>query len=240
MQERYLGDVHDFVKYAYMRHVHQSTGWRMGLSWYLANPRSVDHPQNNDGEQRYHLASGDWASVDPDLLSALHQFRDPARRSLSVFERSGILPASTLFASAPVASKQERAAWHRGCIGALSGPDFVFLDPDNGLQVPSMTPKTMPKYALFDEFQNYAEKFKMVTVIQFARQCDPVKRAEEVCSRVEEATDLQITLPILRARVAPNLLFISHCQPQHKAMAESMICAFAAKSTKLELIYRSF
>lgn len=238
MQERYLGDVHDFVKYAFMRHANQTTGWRMGLSWYLANPRSVDHPQNNDGEQRYHLASGDWASVDPDLLSALHRFQDPACRSLSVFEQSGILPASTHFASAPVESKHARPAWHQGCLAALSEADFVFLDPDNGLEVASMTPKTMPKYALFDEFQNYAEKFKMVTVIQFARQCDPMKRAEEVCSRIEEATDLPITLPILRARVAPNLLLISHCQPIYMDAALRMINSFATKSGKLELVYR--
>jgi len=236
MQERYLGDVHDFVKYSFIRHVYEAMGWSGGLNWYLANPASVDHPENNDGEQRYHLASGDWVTVDPELISQLEPFQNPKSRNIYAFERAGVLPAGTLYANAPVTNDDDRAAWHDDCFASLHGADFVFLDPDNGLEVPSSTRKARPKYALFNELRDYASDFKMVTVIQFARQCDPVKRAEEVCRRIHEQTGLVVAAPVIRARTAPNLLLITYCKPEFVAEVTKMIGDYVAKSPKLELI----
>ena len=59
MQERYLGDSHDFLKYALLRHLSGELGLRLGVDWYLTRPESVDCPGNNDGEKRQHLKGGE-------------------------------------------------------------------------------------------------------------------------------------------------------------------------------------
>src|SRR4051794_2727494 len=44
-----LGDSHDFLKYAFLRHLHKAGGWRIGLNWYLTHHGEVDRPDSNDG-----------------------------------------------------------------------------------------------------------------------------------------------------------------------------------------------
>jgi len=43
MQEGYLGDSHDFLKYALLRRLHARTGMRLGVNWYRTEPEAVDH-----------------------------------------------------------------------------------------------------------------------------------------------------------------------------------------------------
>ena len=42
MQERYLGDVHDFFKYRFLRHLASETSYRIGLNWYRPRLEDVD------------------------------------------------------------------------------------------------------------------------------------------------------------------------------------------------------
>ncbi|HEV2488092.1 MAG TPA: hypothetical protein VGT08_21400 [Terracidiphilus sp.] len=47
MQERYLGDVHDYIKFALLRHLEKALDVRIGVNWYLTDPEN-----NEDGGQR--------------------------------------------------------------------------------------------------------------------------------------------------------------------------------------------
>ena len=104
MQERYLGDSHDFIKYAFIRHMHRAGGWRVGLNWYLTHPGEVDRADSNDGEKRHHLKGGKWQSLDAELLEALRPFEARSRRKIADFERAGILPAGTGYFREPLRS----------------------------------------------------------------------------------------------------------------------------------------
>ncbi len=80
---------------------------------------------------------------------------------LSLVERSGILPARTTFFSealpldgrTPDERREQRAAWFERAQDALSGCDFVFVDPDNGLEVKSVKrgSRLAGKYAAVEE-----------------------------------------------------------------------------------------
>ena len=59
MQGRYLGDVHDFFKYRFLRHLASAMSFRIALNWYLTRPVDVDSPKRKDGEQRLHLLGND-------------------------------------------------------------------------------------------------------------------------------------------------------------------------------------
>lgn len=208
MQERYLGDVHDFIKYAFIRHLSRTTNFRLGLNWYLTDPHEVDGVINNDGAKRFHLNRPDWAEWDRDLIARLHPFAVPETRSLSRFYRAGILPSATIYADDHVGIR-DRATWHQKALNQLADADHVFLDPDNGLEVKSATGRRCAKYARYAEIHDYLDRGQAVTCIQFARQCDPHVRAREVRNRLLQGYDDLTPLPVLRCRVAPNILLVS-------------------------------
>ncbi len=233
MQERYLGDVHDFIKYAFIRHLARTTGLRLGLNWYLTDPKLVDKPSNQDGNIRFHLDQEDWGAWDPDLMSKLQPFSEPRGRNFRRFYKSEVLPPSTVYVDALV-SKESRNEWHEAALSKLKPVQHVFLDPDNGLEVKSATKKTRPKYALYSEIADYIANGIAVTSIQFARQCDPVKRAQDVQSRVVAATQSSESLPVLRCRAAPNFLLITVTPDGFDNALNKAIRSFAASAPPMD------
>ncbi|MDE2441607.1 MAG: hypothetical protein KGP14_11330 [Betaproteobacteria bacterium] len=235
MQERYLGDSHDFLKYALLRHLNASLGVRLGINWYLTKPEVVDRPGNNDGEKRHHLKGGIWHTTDPDLLQGLRGFEDQAARSLANIAAWGLLPPDTAYFADEV-SAIDRSGWHRRSLDALASTDLVFLDPDNGFEVQSMTRRTAPKYALFSEAQQHLAAGRVVVAIQFARQCDPVVRAHLIRSELEGRCGSIARLPVVRGRVAPNILFFTLAPPSGSNAISEALEAFASKCGKADLI----
>lgn len=235
MQERYLGDSHDFLKYALLRHMRESTGLRLGINWYLTMPEQVDRPGNSDGEKRHHLKGGVWQEADPDLFAQIHLLDAPENRSLGMVAELGILPGDTLYYNDPV-SASDRLGWHTSGVDALGPSDVVFLDPDNGFEVKSMTARTRPKYALYDEAVSYHAAGKAVIAIQFARQCDPVQRAVEVRQKLVALCGRSAELPVIRGRVAPNLLFFTIAPAEIMPKIDRALQAFTEKCGKVDLI----
>lgn len=227
MQERYLGDSHDFIKYGLIRHLHKTTGLRFGLNWYLTTPEKVDKANNADGEKRHHMRGGEWAKIDGQLIEMLHAYQEPQDRSLSKFMASDILPDGTEYHSEELTS-ENRGEWYQRSLFSLKMSDVLFLDPDNGFEVKSVTRRTMPKYALYEEIRDYVDAGKSVICIQFARQCDSIKRAQEIAGKIELETGLQVKLPILRGRVAPNILLFTLAVPQHSIALEKELVNFAS------------
>ncbi|WP_143594959.1 MULTISPECIES: hypothetical protein [unclassified Thioclava] len=209
MQERYLGDSHDFVKYAILRSLHAEFGGPLGLNWYLTDPHSVDEIGNADGEKRHHFNQPIWRRCDADLLEKLERFRLPEARSLNEAESAQIVPEDTIFHNDFVpAEPGARRRWHQEALLKLEPCQVVFVDPDNGFEVKSMRRKTSPKYALHEEIDDYRARAKITVSIQFARQCNPIQRASDLRDRRSERFVEDGKLPVLRARLAPNLLFL--------------------------------
>lgn len=236
MQERYLGDSHDFVKYALLRQLSCKLGMRVGLNWYLTRPQDVDRPGSKDGEKRHHLSGGVWSAWDSELLDQLRCFQDGSVRRLSNFESMNILPAGTLFFGQAVPTC-DRIDWHNQATCALASADLIFLDPDNGFEVESMRKRTTPKYALYSEAVDYYRMGKSVISVQFARQCDPYKRATEVRKRLYAAAGAEAELPVARAHLAPNILFVTLSPRAHFNHLARALSNFACQSqNKVELI----
>ena len=235
MQERYLGDSHDFIKYALLRHLHRELGVRLGVNWYLTRPEDVDRADNNDGEKRHHLNRKEWRAGDVDLLVDISHFDDPANRHLVDIEKREILPIGTRYFD-DVVPTAERSVWHDASIAALADTDVVFLDPDNGFEVPSMTRARSPKYALYSEAADHLRSGKTVVGIQFARQCDPIKRAAVIKGRLAETIGAIVPLPVIRGRVAPNILFFTMSPPCSLEPLRAALGSFSEQSGKVELI----
>jgi hypothetical protein len=235
MQERYLGDSHDFLKYALLRHISRSLKMRIGVNWYLTRPEVVDKIGNNDGEKRHHLNAALWRAIDPDLHDRLSAFADPKNRAIGHVEGWGILPENTLYFDEPV-PQRDRAGWFGRSEEGLAAADIVFLDPDNGFAVPSMTARSAAKYAMYEEAALYLHKGKSVVSIQFARQCDPVRRAVETRRALEAACGNEQPLPVIRGRVAPNILFLSATLPKNQLALADALRAFGRSCAKADII----
>ena len=66
------------------------------------------------------------------LLRALQSTGDG-----SLIERSALLPRTRYHTAVVPDGRLERDGWRKDLLRAASGVDLVFLDPDNGIEVPS-------------------------------------------------------------------------------------------------------
>ena len=237
MQTRYLGDSHDFIKFALLRHVHSQCRLRLGVNWYLTRPENVDRKGSSDGEMRHHLTHPAWAGWDAELLDAVRGFEVSEHRTLAALEASGILPPDTLFFDEPVAQR-DREGWHARATGALADADLVFLDPDNGMEVKpqSMTGSRKAKYAYYAELRSYYERKQAVIAIQFAGRSDPIERGQTVRTKLASHLERPVSLPIVRGRVTPNILFVALAPDGMATALDSALRSFGNSGPKVELI----
>ncbi len=133
MQNRYAGDVGDYVKLALLRAL--SPGLRLGIAWYLY----PDERHNSDGRHTAYLSEpGIWRHLDPPLFDGLRKVTS-RRRNVMALQGLGLLDAT--FADEPLNQRAEpcslrsrsRAAWFDRQLRSLDGCELVFADPDNGL-----------------------------------------------------------------------------------------------------------
>ena len=124
MQERYLGDSHDFLKYAILRGIATDVTQRIGLNWYLTSPKNVESSLNNHGEKRHHLSRPEWRKWDSELLVALERYADPVDRNIAHFQQSGTLPAETVyFAEEVPTNRLQRREWKQRSLNSFAETD---------------------------------------------------------------------------------------------------------------------
>ncbi|MDE2763385.1 hypothetical protein [Candidatus Palauibacter soopunensis] len=134
MQDRYVGDLGDFVKYGLLRAIRGTK--RLGVAWYL----HPDAGPAGDGRHTTYLQHpSEWRHLDADLFDALEELV-PDRRSVANIQRTGIL-GDAVFAADVLAvanvKVRDRERWRRQWFDRirhqLVACDLVFADPDNGL-----------------------------------------------------------------------------------------------------------
>ena len=149
MQDRYVGDIGDFVKYALLRVVTGES--KLGVAWYL-------HPNESasaDGRHTDYLAlPAEWRCLDEDLFDGLKKIVESTRRSVTAVEASKVLPDVVFaderldIAKVPVSCRSSwRRIWFEGVQRRLDGCDVVFADPDNGLLPDSRFQPTVKRSA---------------------------------------------------------------------------------------------
>ncbi len=128
MQNRYVGDIGDFVKFGLLRVL--GRGHRLGIAWYLF----PDRADNDDGKHVDYLNKPDrWRHLDPELFEGLRKIVVADKRSVRHVEECGLLP-NAAFSTAPLdKGMASREAWFQSVLTDLRGCSIVFADPDNGL-----------------------------------------------------------------------------------------------------------
>lgn len=132
MQDRYAGDIGDYVKLALLRSLSEEK--KLGIAWYLF----PDEGHNDDGRHIDYLSNPDrWRDLDPELYDGLKSIIN-ASRSIASLERLEAL--SGTFSREPLIAPngfRERSAWRSQwfdrLLSDLESSQMVFADPDNGL-----------------------------------------------------------------------------------------------------------
>lgn len=249
MQDRYAGDVGDFVKFGLLRALSRADGrnesLRVGVVWC----RTKRHDGEPVGDGR-HVSYLDPASryaphleaCDPDLYRRL---ADVVReeRSIAALEAAGVLPGDTAYFHDIVppldsprtqAARQralaERSAWHERSLAATQGTDLVFFDPDNGLRPtddPRRHRRAAAKYIWVDELVPFAERQQGLVVYHHAgRQGTAVEQARVWMDRLDEALSVPPFATVI-ARRGTTRLFIVVPAPNQRQVLHARLEAFS-------------
>ena len=132
MQDRYAGDIGDFIKLGLLRAI--SRDRKLGVAWY----RFPDESHNDDGRHVSYLENPSrFASADPELFQHL---RNVVRDARSINSLLPAIPDAVCFddcldlAAVPARQRRDwRKAWFTRANEVLSECDVVFADPDNGI-----------------------------------------------------------------------------------------------------------
>lgn len=161
MQNRYVSDVGDFGKYGLLRTL-VKTGLVLGVNWYLVPNES----HNSDGKHTSYLNDSAYNDCDEELRSILKEILSMNNRNVESIKKSEIFPSNTVYFEnilyfPPSADWLERIEmrkyWHNAAMERMNNCDLIFLDPDNGLQVKSISiaSKKGNKYLALNELQDY-------------------------------------------------------------------------------------
>lgn len=229
MQDRYTGDIGDFGKLGLLRKL--SARLSIGVNWYLA----PDETHNGDGRHIEYLEKDSFRICDEPLWNALKQIVQSGERKVSALESAHILSATPFSEKVPFSgdTKAEREAsrkgWHQQALKELKDCDLVFVDPDNGLMVPSAEggPKSV-KFALPSELEDYYMQGSSVVYYQHkARRADEfyMKQHQELLASETFAGATGTGLKFIPTSQRYYFFII---QPKHKAIIDACMQEFLA------------
>jgi len=152
MKDQYFGDVNDYRKYGLLRALQSEGTGRLLVAWML----TPDDGGPDGGRRAYLGRPEEWAHFDPELHAGLVALL-PASVAprVALLEPTGLLPRASFYSARVPDARAGRDDWREALLEAATGMDLVFLDPDNGVEVPSrpIGRKGSSKYVTWSEIQ---------------------------------------------------------------------------------------
>jgi hypothetical protein len=221
MQNRYIGDIGDYGKYALLRYLCAdltSRSLRLAVVWCLF----PDEAFNNDGKHISYLRDPEFAVLDPDLYAALNSIVLANRRHISSIAEIGCLPASTIFFSepllrdkrtGPVERIRHRDTWLHECLHKTQDCELVFFDPDNGLETASI-PKHHPKagkYIYWNELAEFWNRGDTLLIYHHLNRSAPaIRQVQKLRFRFASAFDHAVVVPLVFRRGSSRVFWLVH------------------------------
>lgn len=184
MKDQYVGDVNDFAKYQLLRLCARQFE-RLIIAWMLTGSDG-----RSDGSRIAYLGDPDRGTADPKLFEVLAGLVASGERSVAAVEASGVLGSCTFHSDRMPADAEGRAAYFAALAAHADAESMVFLDPDNGLAVPSAPKKRRgsERYVYWDEIALFRDACCSILIYQhFPR----VQRAEYL-KRISERLQAEL------------------------------------------------
>ncbi|MFC1798358.1 hypothetical protein ACFLZL_00940 [Thermodesulfobacteriota bacterium] len=186
------------------------TNFRLLVAWMLTADDG-----GSDGRLTDYLSKPEkWLHYDPELFYGLNKLLAPENdRGVYLIEETNLLPNTKYFSEILPDSKDARYEWREKLYQTAKKADFVFFDPDNGLQVKSKPfgRKGSSKYLYWGELEFLWGMEKSVLIYQhFPR----IKRDKFIQTMLERLQD-QTKGSLVSAFSTPYVLFLFAWQPEH-------------------------
>jgi hypothetical protein len=211
MQNRYVGDVGDFAKYALLRALVHQDEFCLGIVWCAFE----NETHNSDGRHVSYLEQPEFADLDPILHSKLTRIVTSGDRSIEAIQRAGLFSRYAISfqhaicpSRAVVASRlnreRHRSSWLARALSATKTCDLVFFDPDNGFEVSSV-PKNHSKagkYIFFDELNLFWRRGQSLVVYHHLNRTASVSEQTKILRKriVERFRDASLVRSVLFRR----------------------------------------
>lgn len=153
MKNQYVGDKSDYLKYALLRAIRRHAKVPLEVCWMLT---PSDH--GPDGKENGYLEQSEkYREVDPELFDFPAGLVKKPDRTVADIER-GPLAGAGFQSDFLSDSLEPRARYFDEVIASTRPGSLVFLDPDNGLEIPSTKKgrKDSGKFLYWDEAERLA------------------------------------------------------------------------------------
>lgn len=218
MKNQYFGDIHDYIKYGLLRAILGSGNLSLLVAWML-----TPNDSGKDGGKRSYLQQPDrWRHYDESLFDFLLASLGPGvEPEVDIIESSSILPRTKYFSDIVPDGRDARAIWADRLFQVASGVDLVFLDPDNGFEVPSkpIGRKNSCKYIAWQEVQKLWNAGHSLLVFQ----CKKRERTQITIDRLASKLHNLAGSSFIEAFDAPGVLYFLAAQPEHWGVINSGI-----------------
>ncbi|MCC7277992.1 MAG: hypothetical protein IT487_06705 [Chromatiaceae bacterium] len=218
MKDQYFGDINDYRKYGLLRAIIRASGFRLLVAWML-----TPDDGSTDGKFISYLKHpGKWSRHDPVLFQKIKGLLAPDRkRRVSLIENTSLLPKAEYFSSHVPDTDSGRSSWFNSLTQRAKESDFIFLDPDNGLEVKSKAygGKDSSKFLYWREVVALWATGKSLLIYQhFIRE----KRLNFI-QRMLEALRIATSDSFVEAFSTPHAVFLMALQPEHQKFHETIV-----------------
>jgi hypothetical protein len=211
MKNQYFGDVNDYRKYGLLRTLQSQGQGTLLVAWML-----TPDDGGPDGERRSHLKDPPerWRHYDPELFDELAKLHLPGSvRNVCHMEQSGLLADTSYYSALVPDTRGERAVWQQGLLRAAGNVDLAFVDPDNGIEVPSkpVGRKGSSKYVMWAELEMLWAAGCSLLIYQHFPRKPRQAFAQQLASELARRTGAR---PV-QAFGTPHVLFLLAAQDRH-------------------------
>lgn len=210
MKNQYFGDINDYRKYGLLRALLTGCVDSLLVTWML----TPDDGSRDGGLRSYLQKPARWRHYDPELFDGLYRLLQSAEvPAVSLLEGSVLLPRTFYYSEVVPDARPEREVWLEGLLDAVRNVDLMFLDPDNGIEVPSkpVGRKGSSKYVTWQELQAIWEAGCSLLIYQHFRREPRDALAYRLMSELRDRTGASL----VQAFRTPHVLFLLAAQDVH-------------------------
>ena len=217
MKNQYFGDINDYRKYGLLRAIAKATGFRILIAWML-----TPDDGSTDGKFISYLDFADMrAHHDPVLFQTIRELLRSGNRSVDLIEGSELIPKAEYFSDPMSDMADDRSKWFDKLVQFANNSDFVFLDPDNGLEIKSRPygGKLSSKYFYWRKVKALWASGRSLLIYQhFIRE-----RRPNFIQRMLSTLNRSTPGSIVEAFSTSHVVFLMALQPEHHKFYHSIV-----------------